>query len=72
MSSKNLTIVFLVISSFVGPKPPVTITMSELSMEEFKVFRISDSLSIIEEILFTDKPILLNSLAIKAEFVSIV
>ena len=42
---KNFAIVFFVISSLVGPKPPVTNTKSASNVASSKAFIISSSLS---------------------------
>ena len=67
---KYLQRVCLVISSFVGPSPPVTRTIFTLFIALFTASMISSSRSRIETMRRTSIPILFNSCPIQAEFVS--
>ena len=70
LSLKNSQKTSFVISSFVGPSPPVVIIISNLSIELLNAFIISSLVSLIYKISQTSTPILINSFEIKVEFVS--
>ena len=63
---------FLVMSSFVGPKPPVVMTISLRLRHRLSVLRMSFFESEQEAICMTLIPILLRALARKAELVSVI
>ena len=62
----------LVLSSFVGPKPPVVITISPISKAECSAFLMVSISSETVKICTTGIPILLRRVAIKFELVSTV